>query len=136
MSYRIVTRFRKSNRLLVISFLNGYIDPAKDSYDTYHKPLFGIKDFKALIHNKHFLINPWKTNKDNLKNREMFRNVKKRWLYNKKLIRLFVLSKIFKTSFVLIYRDKTSTSIRQQIDFTGKLEDNDSEKLFFIGENW
>ena len=66
----------------------------------------------------------------------MFRNVKKRWLYNKKLIRLFVLSKIFKTSFVLIYRDKTSTSILQQIDFTGKLEDNDSEKLFFIGENW
>ena len=39
-------------------------------------------------------------------------------------------------SFVLIYRDKTSTSILQQIDFTGKLEDNDSEKLFFIGENW
>ena len=54
----IVPAFRKSNRLFVISFLNGDNDPTRDSCDTYHTPLALIKDFNALIENKIFSIKP------------------------------------------------------------------------------
>ena len=48
--------FRNINRLFVLSFKNNGNDPARDSFDKYYIPLVEIKDFNALIDNKHFFI--------------------------------------------------------------------------------
>ena len=52
--------FRNSNRLLVLSYKNGYNDPTRTFCVNCCIPLVEIKDFNVLIN--HFLINPYKTN--------------------------------------------------------------------------
>ena len=56
MDYMIDATFRNINRLFVLSFKNNGNDPARDSFDKYYIPLVEIKDFNALIDNKHFFI--------------------------------------------------------------------------------
>ena len=56
MDYMIDVTFRNINRLFVLSFKNNGNDPARDSFDKYYIPLVEIKDFNALIDNKHFFI--------------------------------------------------------------------------------
>ena len=91
--YTIDPGFKNINRLLVLSFKNPDNDLGRDSYDKYYVPLEEIKYFNTLINDKPFFDQNvekkagrvWKT----------CWNIKKRWLYNRKFIRLFVPSKIF-----------------------------------------
>ena len=50
--------FRNINRLFVLSFKNGNIDPTRDFFDKYYMPLVEIKDFNPLIDNKPFFVEP------------------------------------------------------------------------------
>ena len=56
--------FRNINRLLVLSFKNGNIDPMKDSFHKYYMPLVEIKDFHALIDNKPCFDQPVKNKQE------------------------------------------------------------------------
>ena len=46
--------FSNMNGLIVASFINGVIDPMRNSFDKYYIPLVEMKEFKVLIENKHF----------------------------------------------------------------------------------
>ena len=48
--------FRNIKRLFVLSFKNGNDNPTRNSFDKYYMPLVEIKDFNALVDNKHFFI--------------------------------------------------------------------------------
>ena len=43
--------FGSINRLFVLSFKNGNIDPGRDSFNSYYMSLVEIKDFNVLIDN-------------------------------------------------------------------------------------
>ena len=75
LDYLIDPTFRNISRLVVLSFKNGYNDPARYSFDKYNMPLVEIKDFNGLIYNKPFFDQPVK-NKQGLyeKHVEMSRN--------------------------------------------------------------
>ena len=75
--------------MFVLSFKNSNDDPVRDYFYKYDMLLVKIKDLNALINNNPFLISQQKTNKKRLK------NVKKKWFYNRKTIRLFASSKLF-----------------------------------------
>ena len=75
--------------MFVLSFKNSNDDPIRDYFYKYDMLLVKIKDLNALINNNPFLISQQKTNKKRLK------NVKKKWFYNRKTIRLFASSKLF-----------------------------------------
>ena len=79
--------FRNINRLFVLSFKNGNDDPTKDSFDKYYMPLIEVKYFNALMNDKPFFDQPVKNKQETWKT---YSNAKKRWLYNRKLVRLFV----------------------------------------------
>ena len=75
--------------MFVLSFKNSNDDPVRDYFYKYDMLLVKIKDLNGLINNNPFLISQQKTNKKRLK------NVKKKWFYNRKTIRLFASSKLF-----------------------------------------
>ena len=75
--------------MFVLSFKNSNDDPIRDYFYKYDMLLVKIKDLNALINNNPFLISQQKANKKRLK------NVKKKWFYNRKTIRLFASSKLF-----------------------------------------
>ena len=56
----IYLTFRNINRLFVLSFKNGNIDPTRDFFDKYYMPLVETKDFNALIDDKPFFDQPVK----------------------------------------------------------------------------
>ena len=62
-----------------------------------------------------------------------WKDFKKWWLHNRKLIRLFVSSKILKPIRIDLSR-KTNTTISQQINFIGKLEKDDGTTILLIAE--
>ena len=117
--YLIDPTFRNINRLFVLSFKNGNDDPTLNSFDKYYIPLVEIKDFKALVDNKPFFDQLVKNKQKTYK--KTYRNVKKWWLHNRKILDFSYHQNYYK----LIGRElsrQTSTSILQQINFTGELE--------------
>ena len=60
LGYLIDPTFRNINRLFVVSFRNGDVDPTRISFDDYYMLLVEIKDFNALIDNKLFFEQPVK----------------------------------------------------------------------------
>ena len=68
LDYLIDPIFRNVNRLFVLTFKNGNNDPTRNYFNKYYMPLVEMKDFKALIDKKPFLIRQWKTNKKAIKN--------------------------------------------------------------------
>ena len=107
----ICPKFKNINRLFVRSFKNGDSDPTKDYFDKQFMLLIEIRDFSALINNQPFFDN--------------------KHMKNLKFIELLILSKLLYTLWHRIIKTKT---ILQQINFTGKLEENDDAKIFFITE--
>ena len=88
-------------------------------------PLVEIKDFNAWSDNKLFFLST-----DKKQARSVWKtcwNIKKRWLSNKKLIRLFISSKPFKVIGIDLSR-QTNTTILQQINSTEKLEKDDGKQ--------
>ena len=95
-------------------------------------PLVEIKDFTALIENNPFFF--WSSSKKQTRRGwKTYRNVKKLWLYNKKLISLFVSWKYYKFIGTNLSRSKNTSSC-QEISFIGKLEEDNGAKMFFIAE--
>ena len=94
--YPIDSRFRNISRLFVLSFENGENDPTRDSFDKYYMLLVEsfciLKRFQCINWQKTIL---WALSKKHTKRLwKTCWNVKKQCLYNRKLIRLFVSSKI------------------------------------------
>ena len=103
-------------------------DPTRNSFDEYYMSLVEIKDFNALIDNKPFFEESVKNKQEAYEKLiEMARNNDYTtgnlldYLYHQKY-------------YIPIGTDlstQTNTSFSQQINFTGKLEENDSATMFF-----
>ena len=109
----------------------GNDDPTRDLFEKYYMLLAEMKDFNALIDNKPAFDQPVKKQKRGVW--ETYRNVKKWRFYSRKFISLFVSSKLLQTIGIDLTR-QINTNIRQQINFTGKLEDYEGGTMFFIAE--
>ena len=88
LDYVINLAFRNIYRLFILSFENGNNNPIRDSSDKHYMSLVEITDFNVLIEKKKFFF--WSTStKQTSMVWKSCRNVKKRRLYNRKLIGLF-----------------------------------------------
>ena len=75
LDYLIDPTFTNINRLFVLSFKKGNIDPTRDFFDKYYMPLVEIKDFNPLIDNKPFFVEPVRNKQEAYeKTYEMSRN--------------------------------------------------------------
>ena len=118
------------SRLFVLSFKNSDDDPTKNYFDVYYMLLVEIKDFITLIDNKPFFDQPVKNKMEAYENLvQMSRNDDYTtgnlldYLYHQKckLIAIDLSRQI-------------NTCIPQQINFTEKLEKDDSLTIFFNAE--
>ena len=123
--------FRNINRLFVIPFRNGSNYPARDSFNKYYMPFIEIKDFNALIDDKPFIDQPVKKQQQVYeKLLEMSRNDDYttgnllHYLYHQKYCKLIGID---------LSRQK-NMNIPQQINFKGKLEEDDGATMIFIAE--
>ena len=131
LDYLIDPTFRNINRLFVFSFKNSNDDPKRDSFDKYYMLLVEIKDFKALFDNKPLFDQPVKNKQEaHEKLIEMSRNNDCRtgnlldYLYHQSYCKL-----------IGIYLSRqTNTSTPQQINFSGRLKEDDGPTMFFIAE--
>ena len=123
--------FRNINRLFVLSFENGDYDPMRGYFDKYYMPLVEIKDFNALIDNKPFFDQPVKNKQEAYeKPIEMSRNDD---YTTGNLLDFSYHQNYYKLIDIDLSR-QTNTSIPQQINFVGKLEEDDGATMFFIAE--
>ena len=116
--------------MFVLSFKNTNDDPSRTSFDKYHKPLIEIKDLNALIDNKLFFDQPLKKQETYEKLIGMSRN--KDFTTGNLLDFLY-----HQNDDKFIGADlsrQTNTSILQQINFIGKLEEDNAATMFFIAE--
>ena len=131
LDYLIDPTFRNINRLLVLSFKNGNDDPTRNSFDEYYILLVEIKDFDALIDNKPLFDQPVKNKQELYKKLiEMSRNndyatgTLLDYLYHQNYYKLIGID----------LSRQTNMSIPQQINFAGKLEEDNGATIFFIAE--
>ena len=131
LDYLIGPTFRNINRLFVLSFKNGHDDPTRYSFDAYYVPLIEIKDFNALIDNKPFFDQPVK-NKQEVYEKpiEMSRNDDYTTV---NLLDYLYHQKYYKLVGIDLSR-QTNMSIPEQINFAGKLEEDDGATMLFIAE--
>ena len=115
--------------MFVLLFKNGDDDTARYSFDEYYMPLVEIKDFNAFIDNNHFLIS---LNKQEAYQKliEMSGNDDYR---TRNLLDYLYHQNYYKLIGIDLSR-QTNTIIPHQINFTGKLEENDGAGMFFIAE--
>ena len=128
--YIIDPTFRNINGLLALSFTNGNDDPMRDSFDKCYMPLAEIKYFNALIENKPFFDQSVKSKQEAY---EKLIEMSKNDDYATGNLSNFYQILDY-NSLVQIYQDKKNASILQQINFVGKLEEDDSATMFFITE--
>ena len=131
LDYLIDQTFRNINRLFVLSFKNGDDDATRNSFDKYYMSLVKIKDFNALIDNKPFFDQPVK-NKQQVceKLSKMSRNDD---YTTGDLLDFSYHQNYYKLIGIDLPR-QANTSIPQQINFVGKLEEDDGAKIYFIAE--
>ena len=129
LDYLIDPTFRNINRLFLLSFHNE--DPTRDSFDKYYMPLVEIKDFNAFINNKPSFDQPVKSKKETSEKLiEMSRNDD---CTTGNLLDYLYHQNYYKLIGIDLSR-QTNASIPQQINFTGKLEEDDGATMFFIAE--
>ena len=123
--------FKNINRLFVLSFRNGNNVPTRDSFNKYYMLLVEIKDFNALTDNKPFFDQPVKNKQEAYEKLvEMSRN-------DNYTIGYLLDFSYHQYHYKLIGIDlsrHTNTNIPQQINFVGKLEEDDGTEIFFIAE--
>ena len=115
----------------VLSFKNGNNDPTRNYFDKYYMPLVEIKNFNALIDNKPFFYQPVKNKQEASEKRVgMSRNNDYKtghlldYLYHQNCYKLIAID----------LARQANTRIPQQINFTGKLEEDDGATMSFIAE--
>ena len=117
--------------MFVLSFRNGNSVPTRDSFHKYYMLLVEIKDFNALTDNKPFFDQPVKNKQEAYEKLvEMPRN-------DNYTIGYLLDFSYHQYHYKLIGIDlsrHTNTNIPQQINFVGKLEEDDGTEMFFIAE--
>ena len=131
LDYLIDPIFRNIKRLFVLSFKNGKDDPTRNYFDKYYMPLVEIKDFKVLIDNKTLFDLPVRNKKEAYEkliemsiNDDYTTGNLLDYLYHQKYYKLIGID----------LSRQTNTNIPQQINFVGKLEEDDGGTMFFIAE--
>ena len=120
--------FRNINRLFVLSFKIGINDLTKLSFDKYYIPLVEIKDFNVLIDNKLFFDQPVKNKEEACE-----KLVKISWngdYTTGNILDYSYHQKYYKFIGIDLSR-QTNTSISQQINFVGKVEEENVAAIFF-----
>ena len=131
LDYLIDPTFRNINRLFALLLKNSNNDPTRYSFDKYYMPLVEIKDFNALIDNKPFFDQPVKNKQEAYeKIIEMSRNDD---YTTGNLLDFSYYQNYYKLIGIYLSR-QTNTSIPHQINFVGKLEEDDGATMFFIAE--
>ena len=129
LDYLIDPTFRNIKRLFILSFKNGEDDPSMNSFLKYYLPLVEIKDFNALIDNKPFFDYPVKIKKIGYEKLiEMSRNDD----YTRGNVLEFSYHQIYHRLIGIDLSRQTHTSIPQQINFVGKLEEDDGAAMFIL----
>ena len=131
------------NRLFVLSFKNGNNDPTRGTFDKYYMPLVEIKVFNALIDNKPFFDQPVENKQKGYeKHIEMSKNddyttgklldfsCHHNYYY---LIGISYHHNYYYFIGIDLSR-QTNANIPQQINFTGKLEEDDEATMLFVTE--
>ena len=114
--------------MFVLSFKNGNDDPSRDVFDKYYMPLVEIKDFNALIDNKPFFDQPVKNKQEAYEKLiEMSRNDD---YTTGNLLDYLYHQKYYKLIGIDLSRQTNTSSIPQQINFIGKLEEDDGATMF------
>ena len=124
--------FRNISRLLFISFKNVDNDSARNYFGKYYIPLVEMEGFEALIGSKPFFDQSVKIKQ------EAYEKLFKMSRSNNYTIINLLHYTFYQDCYKLIGIDlsgQTNITIRQQISFTEKLEENDGAKIFVIVEN-
>ena len=124
-------RFRNINSLLVYPFKKGGNYPTRDFFNKYYMILVEIKDLNALIDNKPFFDEPVKHKQELYEEPvEMSRNYD---YTTRNLLDFSYHQNYYKFGGIDLLR-KANTSIPQQINFFGRLEEDDGSAMFFIAK--
>ena len=131
LNYLIDPTFTNVNRLFVLSFEN---EDERTSFSKYYVPNVEIKDFNVLIDGKPFFEIP-------VKNKEQtYEQIIEMSTNNDYITGNLLDYKYFKDHYKLIAIDLTKQielenhDLKQQINFTGRLERNEGAKMFFLIE--
>ena len=125
-----VAKFRNINRLFVVLFKNGNDDPTRNSFNKYYMLLVEIKFFNTLFKNKPFFDQPLKNKQKSVS--KMYWNVTSDDYTTGNLLDFLYYQNYYKLLGMDLSR-QTNTSVRQQITFTGELQD-DGTAIFFVSE--
>ena len=118
---------RNISRLFVLLFKSGVAESKRYSYDEYYMLLVEIKYFNVLIDKKPF-DQPAKSKQ------EAYEKLVKIYSYKtKKLSDLSYRQSKYKHITIDLLR-KRNSSIPQQINFIGKLEEENDVSMFFVAE--
>ena len=120
--------------MFLLSFKSGNNDPTRYSFDKYYILLVGTKDFDALIDNWHWCFDQPVKRKQEAYEKviEMSRNDD----YTTGNLLDFSYHQNFYELIGIDLSRQTNTNIAQQVNFTGKLEEEEEGDAtrFFIGE--
>ena len=119
--------------MFLFSFKNGNNDPTRNSSDKYYMTLVEIKDFDALIDNKSFFYQPVKSEQEVYE--KLIEMSKNNDYTTGNLLDCLYLKKYYKIISLDLSSQK-NTNIPQQINFVGKLEEDDDATMFFIEKNY
>ena len=114
----------------VFLFKNGNNDPTRNSFDKYYIPLVETKDFNAIIFNKPFFLLTQKKNKKAIKCQEMLKNDD----YTTGNVLDYLYHQINYEFIGIDLSRETNASIPHEINFIGKLEEDDGATMFFMAE--
>ena len=129
LNYLIDPTFTKVNRLFVLSFEN---EEDRTSFSKYYVPKVEIKDFNVLVDGKSFFDVPVKNKEEAY---ETIRSIKNNDYTTGILLDYEYFSKHYKLIAIDLSKqiELENPNLRQQINFIGKLED-DEVTMFFIIE--
>ena len=117
--------------MFVFSFKNGNDDSMRDSFHKYYILLVEMKDFNASIDNKRFIDQTVKNKKEE---REKLVEMSKNDHYPTGNLLHYLYHQIYRKLISIDLSRQANTSIRQQMNFVGKLEEDDGATIFFIVE--
>ena len=132
LNYLIDPIFTNISRLFVLSFKNGDDDLLRDSFNKYYRPLAKIKDFDELIDNKQFFQQPVKKKQEGYE--KLIEMLRRNNGYATRNILDYLYHQNYYELIGIHWSRQTNTIIPQQINFTGKLEEDDGAAMIFVSE--
>ena len=132
LNYLIDPIFTNISRLFVLSFKNGDDNLLRDSFNKYYRPLAKIKDFEELIDNKQFFQQPVKKKQEGYE--KLIEMLRRNNGYATRNILDYLYHQNYYELIGIHLSRQTNTIIPQQINFTGKLEEDDGAAMIFVSE--